>query len=60
LKRRALIAKIEALGCRLIRHGAKHDWYQSPTTKMAQAVPRHSEIGETLALHILKKLSDGQ
>jgi len=59
LKRRDLIAKIEALGCLLIRHGGKHDWYQNPHTKMAQAVPRHNEINEHLARHTLKRLADG-
>ena len=37
--------------------GGKHDWYQNPTTGMAQPVPRHREIGESLARSILKKLS---
>ena len=60
MKRRELIAKIEALGCVLVRHGAKHDWYQNPATKMAQPVPRHSEINEMLARHILRRLSAEQ
>jgi mRNA interferase HicA len=41
----------------LIRHGGKHDWYQNPSTRMAQPVPRHREIREFLAKAILKKLS---
>ena len=58
MKRRDLIGRIESTGCVLIRHGAKHDWYQNPRTKMAQPVPRHAEIKEHLARHILKKLAD--
>jgi mRNA interferase HicA len=58
VKRRDLISMIEAAGCTLIRHGAKHDWYQNPRTKMAQPVPRHAEINDHLARHILRKLSD--
>jgi mRNA interferase HicA len=58
VKRRELIGRIESTGCVLIRHGAKHDWYQNPRTKMAQPVPRHAEIREHLARHILKKLAD--
>lgn len=58
MKRRELIERIESAGCVLIRHGAKHDWYQNPRTKMAQPVPRHAEIKEYLARHILKKLAD--
>jgi predicted RNA binding protein YcfA (HicA-like mRNA interferase family) len=58
VKRRDLIEKIEAMGCVFIRHGGKHDWYQNPTTKVCQPVPRHREIKEHLARHILKVLSD--
>jgi predicted RNA binding protein YcfA (HicA-like mRNA interferase family) len=58
MKRRGLIKKIEALGCVLIRHGEKHDWYQNPKTNVSQPVPRHREINERLAQHILKMLSD--
>ena len=57
MKRRDLIQKIEAMGCHLIRHGGKHDWYQNPQTGMAQPVPRHREIREFVARSILKKLT---
>jgi predicted RNA binding protein YcfA (HicA-like mRNA interferase family) len=57
VKQRDLVKKIEELGCMFIRHGGRHDWYQNPATKIAQPVPRHSEIKEHLARHILKKLS---
>lgn len=58
MKRRELIERLQAMGCDLIRHGGKHDWYQNPRTRMAQPVPRHAEIKEHLARHILKKLAD--
>jgi hypothetical protein len=32
------------MGCVLIRHGGKHDWYQNPRTKASQPIPRHKEI----------------
>lgn len=57
MKRIDLIKKIKKAGCVLIRHGGKHDWFQNPITKMSQPVPRHREIGESLAKHIIKKLS---
>jgi predicted RNA binding protein YcfA (HicA-like mRNA interferase family) len=57
VKRRELIQQIEALGCVLIGHGGKHDWYQNPRTRIAQPVPRHREIHEFLARSVLKKLS---
>ena len=58
MNRRDLIRQIEKEGCTLIRHGARHDWYQNPRTKVSQPVPRHREIKELLAKHILKMLSD--
>lgn len=57
MKRRELIQKLEELGAVLIRHGARHDWYQNPQTKASQPVPRHTEINELLAKSIIKKLS---
>jgi predicted RNA binding protein YcfA (HicA-like mRNA interferase family) len=56
LKRKDLVREIEKMGCVFIRLGAKHDWYQNSLTKIAQPVPRHNEINENLANHILKKL----
>jgi mRNA interferase HicA len=56
MKRRDLIQTIEAMGCVFIRHGAKHDWYQNPETKISQPIPRHREIKEMLAKHIIKML----
>jgi mRNA interferase HicA len=46
------------LGCVLIRHGARHDWYQNPKTKVSQPVPRHREITESLAKYIIKMLGN--
>ncbi|MBN3923208.1 type II toxin-antitoxin system HicA family toxin [Nostoc sp. NMS4] len=58
MKRRDLISKLEEMGCIFVRHGSKHDWYQNPITKISQAVPRHREIKEQLAKHIIKMLND--
>ena len=57
MKRRELVRKIEDMGCQLIRHGGKHDWYQNTRTRAVQPIPRHNEIKEFLALSIIKKLS---
>ncbi|HUG10074.1 MAG TPA: type II toxin-antitoxin system HicA family toxin [Opitutaceae bacterium] len=57
MKRRDLIRKIEEGGAIFIRHGGKHDWYMNPETKMAQPVPRHSEIKEFVAQSIIRKLA---
>jgi len=58
MKRRELIKKLEKMGCVLIRHGGKHDWYQNSNTKASQPVPRHREINNYLAEHIIKMLKN--
>jgi mRNA interferase HicA len=58
MKRLDLIRALEELGCKLVRHGAKHDWYHNPETGVSQAVPRHREVNELLARAIIKKLSN--
>jgi mRNA interferase HicA len=58
MKRLNLIRTIEGFGCSLVRHGAKHDWYQNSATGVSQAVPRHREIKEPLARRIIRMLSN--
>ncbi len=56
MKRLDLIRQIEQTGCVFVRHGGRHDWYRNPHTGVSQPIPRHREINEHLAHHILKKL----
>ena len=56
MKRKDLIKELEQMGCFLLRHGGKHDWYHNPDTKISQPIPRHKEIKEYLAKHILKMM----
>ena len=58
MKRTDLIRKLETEGCVLVRNGSRHDWYRNPATGVSQPVPRHREIKEFLAVHILKKLKN--
>ncbi|MBI3599900.1 MAG: type II toxin-antitoxin system HicA family toxin [Nitrospinae bacterium] len=58
MKKRDLIRKLEEMGCVFIRHGGRHDWYQNPRTKISQPIPRHNEISDNLAKHIIKMLKD--
>lgn len=58
MKRTTLIKQIRSIGCVLLRHGSRHDWYQNEKTKISQPIPRHNEIAESLAKHIIKMLSD--
>ena len=56
MKRKELIKKITAAGSTLVRHGARHDLYINPGTGTKQPIPRHDEIDENLAKHIIKRL----
>jgi len=56
VKKRALEKQLRKQGCILIRHGGNHDWWQNQQTKISQPIPRHNEINEHLARHILKML----
>jgi predicted RNA binding protein YcfA (HicA-like mRNA interferase family) len=58
MKRVDLIRAIEDAGCEFVRHGGKHDWYRNPTTGISQPIPRHREIKDGLARHIIKMLSN--
>ena len=60
MKQRDLIKKIEKAGAVFVRHGGNHDWYQNPKTKVSQPVPRHREINENLARHIIKVLGEAK
>ena len=57
MKRRDLVAKLEQVGCALLRHGAKHDIFHQPKTGKSEPVPLHREIHEHLAKKILKSLA---
>ncbi|MEK7353412.1 MAG: type II toxin-antitoxin system HicA family toxin [Chloroflexota bacterium] len=57
MKRKALINRISSAGCVLVRRGARHDLYKNPKTGKQQPVPRHDEIDENLAKHIIKTLA---
>jgi mRNA interferase HicA len=57
MKRKELIKTITSSGCVLLRHGDRHDLYQNLRTGKKQPIPRHSEIDEILARHIIKELT---
>ena len=56
MKRKELIRKIASTGCVFVRHGKRHDLYENPKTGKQQPVPRHNEVDENLARHIIKEL----
>jgi predicted RNA binding protein YcfA (HicA-like mRNA interferase family) len=57
MKRKELVRRIASAGCVLVRHGARHDLYRNPNTGKTQPVPRHDEIDDNLARHIVKVLA---
>ncbi|MBQ6248463.1 MAG: type II toxin-antitoxin system HicA family toxin [Kiritimatiellae bacterium] len=57
MKREDLIRAIREHGGEFVRHGGNHDWYRQPATGAQQPIPRHREINENLARHILRKLA---
>jgi hypothetical protein len=59
VKRADLIRAVAELGCEPNWDGSrKHDWYRNPNTGVSQAVPRHREISEHLARHVLQMLAN--
>ncbi len=58
MKRVDLVRAVEALDCELVRHGGRHDWYTNLQTGVSQPIPRHREIQEHLARHILRMLAN--
>ncbi|MGN6789276.1 MAG: type II toxin-antitoxin system HicA family toxin [Rhodanobacteraceae bacterium] len=48
--------RLISAGCTLLRHGGRHDIWLNPHTGQKQPIPRHREIDEALARHILKYL----
>ena len=57
MKQRDLIKKLEAAGAKFERHGHDHDVDRKDGKSIA--VPRHTEISETLAKAILKQAGIG-
>lgn len=53
MKARDLIKKMTDAGFELDRHGGSHDIYRRGDDE--EAIPRHKEIDEKLARHILRK-----
>jgi len=48
MKRREFVRELTAAGCRLKRHGKKHDIYVNDKNGRKAPVPRHSTIRDSL------------
>jgi hypothetical protein len=56
LKRGEFLRELAERGCRLERHGKKHDLYVNPRTGRRAPIPRHHEIKNSLCRLIRKQL----
>jgi len=57
MKRQELERKLRVAGCYLKREGGSHSLWINPKTGTIEAVPRHTQIKEPLAIKILKNLN---
>jgi mRNA interferase HicA len=57
VKRKLLEKKLRLLGCYLKREGKSHALWINPRTGHVEAVPRHGDIKEPLAMKILKQMA---
>jgi predicted RNA binding protein YcfA (HicA-like mRNA interferase family) len=57
MKRTEMLKRLTQMGCVFVRTGGNHDIYLNPHTGKKQPIPRHNEIDEHLAKHILKELA---
>lgn len=53
----ALLRHLRRHGCQLLREGGSHSIWFNPETGGRDAVPRHSEIDDTVARRICRTLS---
>jgi mRNA interferase HicA len=60
MKRKLLEKKLRLAGCYLKREGKSHALWINPKNGNIEAVPRHTDIKEPLALKILKNLTGKQ
>ncbi|MBI3934013.1 MAG: type II toxin-antitoxin system HicA family toxin [Acidobacteria bacterium] len=56
MKRTEFIRHLRSHNCELLREGGRHSWWRNRDSNMRSAVPRHSEIPDTLAKKICKDL----
>lgn len=57
MKRKILEKKLRKVGCYLKREGSSHSLWINPQTGIVEAVPRHTEVKESLAKKILRNLN---
>lgn len=56
MKRRAFLKELTKEGCKLHRHGGRHDLYINPANGRKAPVPRHSELRDSMCRLIRQQL----
>lgn len=56
MKRRDLLAHLQANGCSLLREGGNHSWWVHSASAERSAVPRCNEVNNRLARKICRDL----
>jgi mRNA interferase HicA len=56
MKRRDLLRHLKAHGCRFLREGREHSYWENPAKRLKTSVPRHREIPDYTAASICKQL----
>jgi mRNA interferase HicA len=57
MKRNELLKHLRRYGCFLKREGGAHSLWTNPNTGRLEAIPRHTEISDKLAIKICRALS---
>jgi mRNA interferase HicA len=56
MKRREFLHYLRSQGCKMLREGSRHSWWHNPQLNKRSAVPRHTEIKDSLAKKICQDL----
>jgi len=56
MKRAEFLKYLRSCGCEFLREGGRHSWWHNPRLEKRSAIPRHTEINDTLARKICKDL----
>ena len=56
MKKRAFVRHLNQCGCRRLRQGRNHQWWENSSTGERSAVPRHNDTPNVLANKISKDL----
>jgi mRNA interferase HicA len=56
MKRSELLRYLHSDGCGLLREGGRHSWWHNRQLNKRSAIPRHSEINDTIAKKICRDL----